>query len=280
MSDSRFTIVDLACVLVVAMLGAFLLIGCRSASQELARQGACQANLSAIGKNFAIYGGTSEANPWPVLMSQGDPNAPCNSTTVSDSLWEPWTAGTTQLSTRLGSNAMQNVWVLITSALGGPELFTCPSDPTAGDVRRPTNAGGATGNRYGWTHDSQFSYGMHFPYLKDAAGNKNPAYLGDENLNGALVIMADRNPGGPVGPGRPQSNHGTGVMLLHKGGWVSWYASAADSKAGASYDGTNGDDIYVNEKGVAGGLPVETSTGSSTGSPFQTDTSICPVPSR
>lgn len=266
MAEGRFTVVDLLCIVLVVIVGAILLVPVLTRVPRDGHVGACQANLSALGKNLPIYAGSNkDADNFPVLMSDGDPNAPCGSTTISDNLWEP----------RLGSNAMQNVWVLIASALGGPELFTCPNDPTAGTVRRPSNTGGATGKKYGWTHDSQFSYGMHFPYARDAKGNINPANPKDQNLNGALVIMADRNPGGPVGPGRPQSNHPDGTYVLHKGGWVSRYANPNDSKAG-----DKNDDIYVNGNGVAGGLPVDTATGSSTGSHFQTDTSICPVPSR
>lgn len=266
---SGFTLIELLVVIAIIAILVTILVPTLSKARELAREGACQANMSAVGKNIPIYGGSNkDADNFPVLATDADPTVAYAGTEHADTLWN---AGTTVSS--IGYNAMQNVWVLIASALGGPELFTCPSDATAGAVKRGT---GATW-KYGWTDDSQFSYGMHWPYAKQGATN-NPCNPKDQNLNGALVIMADRNTGGAVNPNAatpvPHANHGLGCTVLHKGGWVSWYSSPNDSQAGASSD-----DIYVNgQPGVSTGtvaMPVAL-TGSSAGSQFQTDTVIVP----
>jgi hypothetical protein len=253
-----FTLVDLLIVIgALAVLGTLLLLWLPGrGDNDLRFQNQCTYNLSAIGKAIVMYSATtSDEYPFPLLRSSGDPNVAVNAATAADDIWSP----------NLGSNGMQNVWLLLKENLVGPTSFHCPADKTW--TPRETAA------KYGWTAPTQFSYGVHFPYDKDAAGAESAAKLSDANLAPALVIFADRNPGGSVNAQRIPSNHPrwSGESILKKDSSVTFYKSSADSKCGAK-----GDDIYVNTAGLAGGVPIDPKDKELAG----TDTSITPVPSK
>lgn len=148
----------------------------------------------------------------------------------------------------LGKNAMQNVWEMIENYEVSPRAFKCAAD---GDwEERPTSA-----LKYGWTALDEFSYGIQYPY-------------GTYGINAALkdraVIMADRNPGGPVNGGTTKhSNHKRGVVVLFYDGNAKFY------EGNNSLAGYAGDEIYANTTAVPGGEPT-----------YAGDTSITPVPSR
>jgi hypothetical protein len=194
-----------------------------------------------------MYSGMSSgASPFPLLYgSKGaDPNVVPTDKNATDNVWDG----------KVGTGGMQNLWLITASnattssqGLLAPSAFHCPSD---GRWTGRTSAKAA-----GWTSPYQYSYGVHFPYDKDAAGKENPVKLSDDGMDGGIVIMSDLNPGGPVtsaGTIRQPSNHPSeGEVILYRAGNAAFYKSTKDSKAGA-----NGDDIYVNEKNVAGGLPV------------------------
>jgi len=207
------------------------------------RNARCQTNLHAIGKAIAVYWTTSEDH-FPLLWNAGDPNAALDANGAND----VWAIQST--------NSMSNLWLLIKEGMISIGTFHCPSD--AGWMKR-TETG-----RYGWTDLRQFSYGLHWPYGSDGS-KSNEAALRISDLDTSFPIMAGRNPGGSVGAGRKPSNHPKdGTEVLSIGCSVSFYKNASDSNAGL-----DGDDIYVNGDGVAGGIPTSS-----------TDTSITPVPSR
>jgi len=193
----------------------------------------CMANLNAIGKAFAMYGAEND-DKYPLLTDQGDATAAVGKHTVSDKLDDG----------RLGTNAMQNVWVMMKEpcAYVPQTAFHCPSDRTW--TERTASA------KYGWTSDTEFSYGLHWPYAKDAGGNENPAALSIA-LDETFTIMADQCPAsGTVGEKVPPSNHPRhGTTYLTPAGAVDIHRSTADAVI-------NGDDVYLNARGVRGGLPA------------------------
>jgi|GEM_PF-2013676 len=217
-------------------------------ARELAKQAACQANLNMIGKACKLYSAMSQdLYPYPMIAAMGNPNAPLDS-------------GTKDSPFQCSPNGMNNVWLLIQQNLLSPNAFKCPSD--SGWVQRDPNL--AT---YGWTSLKQFSYGIQYPYDPNKVGYG----LGNPNLDGGVVVFADRNPGGSVGPSRKPSNHPKdGEAYLMNNGSAGFYKSTHDSAAGFSSTPTKqGDDIYVSGDGKAGGMPTDPN-----------DTSITPVPSR
>lgn len=206
-------------------------------ARESARQAACQANLSAIGKGTTMYSAASD-DRWvfPLIRAKGDPNDAVGSKTHDDK---------TPFATALGANGMQNVWLLIQDGSVGEAAFHCSSD--TGWKKRTEK------DKYGWTSDTQFSYGIHWPYDEDNVGTVNPAALSDPNAKPTLVMFADRSPGGPVSATRSHTNHPRhGVTIMHRDTTVRFYKARTDSLAG--YDG---DDIYTNSAGVAGGIPTD-----------------------
>lgn len=258
-----FTLVDLLCTIGVLVILFVVVVPWMGKASNAARQAACQANLSAIGKSIVMYSGLSnDAQPFPLLRASGDPNAPVNAGTVADDIW----------SADLGSNGMQNVWLLVKENLIGQAAFHCPSDEQW--QQRASTA------KYGWAGLAEFSYGVHYPYRSDASDSPNPASLGpDPEHPGSgpavpegLVMFADRNPGGPVTSDRPSSNHRQSDIRdgsqITPGQAVLMRDVSVTFKKDSNC-GVGGDDIYTNAKGLAGGIPVN-----------DKDTSITPVPSR
>ena len=236
-------------------------------ARELARQATCQANLSANGKAIIMYSAlSSDQFPFP-LIKQYETVANANAALTRDN--------TTNVTFEkgwqdLGGNSMQNVWLLVKENLVGADAFHCLSD--GGWQTRGQSHGYRDGTykQWGWTSLNEFSYGMTWPYDGESESKPNGARLSDPNLNPSLVILSDRNPGGPVGK-FPPSNHPTdGMVILKKDGSVSFYKSTSNSFAGVGGPELGvTDDIYTNAAGQAGGMP---SNGN--------DTSISPSPSR
>ena len=235
----------LALIIVASVIGSFVVVSFLPPILRLrhhgpmARRAVCQANLNGIGKAVTLY------------MFQNNDRAPMikpNETVGGGANSAPTWANRTdddydtgQWETALGDQAMQNVWLLIKEGLVPADTFQCPAD------RDWEERAAFTG--YGWTSAYEYSYGMHWPYVLDAQGYRNPAPFSDA-LDGSAVIFADRNPGGPVGPAVLPSNHpntGTGYLLFS--GVVQW-RHADDSACGIG-----GDEIYTNATGVAGGRP-------------------------
>jgi len=257
MRRKGFTLIELLVVIAIIALLIGILVPTLSKARELARQAGCQANLSAVGKGVGIYSaGSNDVFPFPLLMSQGDPNIAVGSATHNDDIWN---------TTTLKANAMQNVWLLIKEGNAQVAHFRCPSDSAAGGSPREALTGVG---KYGWTSANQFSYGIQFPYDKNAGGTDSGSRLSDSNGPAGLVIMADRTPGGAVASGRTPSNHsGDGEAVLRRDTTVSFYRSLNDSKAGFAND-----EIYAIQGTThGGGMPV---------SSCSTDTSITPCTSR
>ncbi len=237
----KLVIIIVACiggsVIVVGILVAMLLPSL-SRARDKAVLTTCQAHLKTISLGLLTYQQDNSSAPL-IKMYEAAPNGANSAPTADSQTDEPFSSG--QWGAVLGDQAMQNVWLWITAeGYVDEDIFKCPGDPDW----QPRDAAG----RYGWTDPHQYSYGMQWPYATDADGNGNPAPLSAATYRPGIVIFADQNPGGPVGGSRSPSNHpkvGTNYLL-------------ADGAVLASRDGTstfNGDDIYTNEDGLAGGLP-------------------------
>lgn len=207
--------------------------------KELARQAACEANLSAFGKAIVMYSGTTDDQfPFPLLKGYGNPNDPVSADTHTNG---PLFANGNGKA--LGGNGMQNIWILVEQNLIGESAFHCPSDK--GWTRRERS------DKFGWTSPTQISYGVHWPYDGLDERTPNPAKLSDPDASPSLVIFADRNPGGPVTADRQPTNHrADGEAILKKDSSVSFYKGTTNSAAGYKDD-----DIYSNAAGVVGGIP-------------------------
>ncbi len=247
---------------VVAQVGVFaLMIYGLNMSRDLARMTVCQANLSATIKGCALYSAmTNDVYPFPMLVQYGDPEAPVSSSTqIPDFNSKYWDGKVNAL----GTNAMQNIWLLVYQNMIGWGSFRCPGDS---GWQRVSFSGS---DKYGWSSPAQFSYGYTWPYdgPRGAAAPTNPAKLSDPNGLSGQVVFADRNSGGSVSRSRPPSNHPYfGTAYARRDCSVSMYRSTKDSKAGYA-----GDDIYINTAGEVGGIPKDSPALSG-----NSDTSITP----
>ena len=203
---------------------------------KISRFSGCQGNLKGIGTAiFAYYQENNDLLPL-IKTHEAVLNGVNSVPTEANQTDEPFSSGRWEVT--LGDQAMQNVWLLVAEKFLDEEMVRCKGDRDWVERSR--------GADYGWTDPHQYSYGMHWPYQADASGNTNAAPL----LTPNTALMADRNPGGPLGDSRPPSNHpkvGTNVLLASGG--------VKGCETMVSTVGTGGDEIYTNAAGVAGGLP-------------------------
>lgn len=182
------------------------------------------ANLSAIGKGLIMYADSNGG--FPLLMAAGNPNAHVSQETAANDVFDP----------TLGSNAMQNIWLMVRNGDISMDAFRCPVDK---NLRKRT-----TWQKYGWTSPNEFSYGMHWPYDRDTAGRKNAAPLSDLRGNSRLVIMTEGNQGGWAN--RHLTTHGQAFLpILRRDGSVDSLKEGMEPE----------DDWYSNRSGEVGGLP-------------------------
>jgi len=192
--------------------------------RSLTHQPACMSSLSACGKAMVMYSAlSSDQYPFP-LIKQYETVANSNAAPTAGNSINVAFEADPQGWSKMGGNSMQNVWLLMKENLIGVDAFRCPED--RGWQRR------RAADRYGWTSLNEFSYGVAWPYDGENAEKPNPAKLSDPNLHPSMVIMADRNPGGPVGQ-FPPSNHPTvGTSYLRKDSSVSFFKGTTSSLAG------------------------------------------------
>ena len=220
-----FTLIELLVVIAIIALLVSILMPTLGRARELAKQAACQANLNTIGKACKLYSaGSQDRYPYPMISTAGDPSI--------------ITVGTNANPFALSLNGMQNVWLLIQQGLIGMNSFRCPSDNNW-TQRDPTIAT----TTYGWAATTQYSYGIQWPIDANNVGYG----LNNQNLDGGVIVFADRQPdwgGGKVdhnatNPTKTPSHHPKdGEAFLMNNGSAGFYKSLTDCKA-------NGDEIYI-----------------------------------
>ena len=238
-------------LIVLSLLMTVLLLPNLNRARDLARKATCQATLNGIGKAMALYMAQNDDRLPMIKYTETVGNGANSAPTQTNQTDDDYNTG--QWETALGDQAMQNVWLMLKEWLIITRGFRCPSD-RANQAREVVDPHAA---KYGWNSPYNYSYGLQWPYLQDAQGDRNPALFSDA-LDGDMVVFADLNPGGPIGPNRRPSNHlklGTGYLLFN--GSVQWQDTSH------SACGLGGDEIYTNTDDVAGGRPLS-----------KTDTSI------
>jgi hypothetical protein len=255
-SSAKLVIIIVACVvgggiLLVGLLMAALLPNLARVRLQ-ANRAACLANLNGMGRGIASYMTVNDDRTPLFKMAETDFNSANSAPTLANQTDEDFTSG--QWEDALGDQAMQNVWLMIRDWTLDLSNFRCPGDS---DYVSREGTDPAC-KKYGWIAPTNYSYGMHWPYVTDAGGNENSLPLVQSMMTGSTVIMADRNPGGAVGEdGRKPSNHGElGTGCLTFGGSVEMLEpDDSVSRPGSFSRQQYEDDIYINASGVAGGLP-------------------------
>ncbi len=244
-NGNGFTLMEL--LVVVAIIGILvgILVPALAIARQLAQLGACKSNVKGIHTAIKMY--ETADNRLPMIRTQptadADVNgAPDSTTGTDDKLGEngdDWSD--------LGDQAMQNMWLLIANNNLGEGGFRCPADQGYEDRESDF--------KYGWTSPYQYSYGLQWPYARDAGGTRNLAAF-QSNMNDGLVILSDWNPclegatEGLTEAGEQPSNHGShGTVVL------SW-AGTVESHKDDSLAGIGGDDIYTGgSTGTVGDMP-------------------------
>lgn len=277
-----FTMRDLVVTIAVVTLGVVLaavLLSILGDMIDAAKMNSCKANLKAHGTAFFSYR-DKNAGKLPALYVGADPGTPVSVATSwggpDSSFNDP--AERPAMLTALGSNAMQNMWLLIDGGYigAGEAAYRCPNDRKYSP--RPINS-----KKFGWTSPENFSYSVQFPY----AGTSQIAVAGSVPVrfelpgasptppspdatwnwadpNGVIaqgehagkpmypencIYMADRNPRTSWDQAYPgNSNHEDLINFVEKGA-TNGAIAATDGKIGLEHD-----DIYTNRKGT-GGLP-------------------------
>lgn len=261
-----FTLIELLVVIAIIALLVSILVPTLGRARELARQAACQANLKACGSAIALYSAsTNDQYPFPLITqyaSTGTVSANPPTTAINTEFYQG------QWVTTLQVNAMQNVWLLVSQNLLGSNAFHCPSD--GGWTQR------ANAEKYGWTANTQYSYGVAWPYDGTSNTVLNPAKLSDANLTASLVVMADRNPFTSTNTTTPSNHTADGEACLRRDTSVFFYRSTVDFKAGYAND-----NIYTpgGSTTLSNGMPADQGSGA-TAISGNGDTAITPVPSR
>jgi hypothetical protein len=234
------TMMDVLATIVIVVLVALFVVPLfyhRCIDRDLAQLGACKGNLKGIHGSIMMYQEAEER--LPVMCRQPSSDADVNpAPTRANATDAPYDESGWE---ELGDQAMQNMWLLIANENVGQTGFKCPGDEDW-QSRVPEA-------KYGWTNSDQYSYSIQWPYTQDADGKPNPSPFAAPP-HGDTIIVADRSPGGAVTDSRPHTNHSATVAFVYWSGAVDTH-EATDSRAGI--DGNN---IYTNAHGEAGGMPA------------------------
>lgn len=241
-SRKGFNLIELLAVIcVVLLLGVIVVI----VHPALTSHGgtpyyiACSSNLRALGVISMMYA-TDYDDQWFRLARQGDPHTALSQSTVSNNIRD----------NALGTAGMQNVWLFASGEyVDSMSYFSCPGDRTWTVRTAP--------EKFGWTAKTEYSYGLHWPYLKDNKGASNPAAIEDIDSSispSEFVVMADRCPAGKtISKSNPASNHGDGsfnYLCLDGAVHRQEHKPAYNSCVGIAKD-----DIYTNAARMVGGIP-------------------------
>jgi len=215
-----FTLIELLVLIaIIAVLVTILIPLKTSGPHGDSRKSVCAVNLRTIVYSFHKYADDAAYGGFPRLAAKGDPD---------DVLKD----GNTLDAATLGTNTMQNVWMLIDAGYLPLSAFMCPADGGYLDRTAIT--------KYGWTSTAEFSYGMQNPY--DADTDDDPVNqavpVNTSTYKANYVFFADMNPGGPAAT-KGHSNHPDGCNVATRVGNV-WFhmVEGADSSV------VHGEEIY------------------------------------
>jgi prepilin-type N-terminal cleavage/methylation domain-containing protein len=255
MRRKGFTLIELLVVIAIIALLVTLLLPKLQQARQLAKKAACMANLNGIGKAVELYKESFHKGPPLINRAPGsDPETdiPVDSTTDL----RPEEVGGVAAWDNFGANAMQNVWLLMKEDLVGEVAFLCPADSPS----ERTGPGTDQPGKFGWSDSDNFSYGMQSPYSEN--GNKNPWV---DDMNGSVVIFADKNPGAPLSVDQKPTNHRSlGTAFLIASGSAGFHGERENSLCGK-----DGDDIYTIQDDAGNDLGTEGLPGN------EDDTYIC-----
>lgn len=212
-----FTLVELLVLIAIIAVFVPILVPAIASPRSEVHKTVCATKLGTIVDSFAKYKDDATLGGFPRLAAKGNPN---------DALKD----GNTLDVATLGTNTMQNVWMLIDEGYLPSVAFKCPADADYEPKGAPT--------KYGWENYSQFSYGMQNPYDADTDGDPvNKAVpVNTKTYKASYIFFADMNPGGPAAK-KGHSNHRDGCNVATRNGNV-WF----DTKKRSSV--IYGEEIY------------------------------------
>lgn len=224
-----FALIELLVLIAVIAVLVTIVVPVMGTSIASSRITVCATRLKIIVFSFADYEDNADNGGFPRLAAKGDP----------DDLPR---AGNTLDAATLGTNTMQNVWILIDAEFLPPNAFECPGDRDY----LPRSAQ----TRYGWENYNQFSYGIQNPYDADTDGDPvNKAVPVSPTYKINYVFFADMNPGGAVdGSTITHSNHPNGCNVATRVGNVRFNGDESSSVL-------HGEEIYDDDADPADAWP-------------------------
>ena len=244
-----FRLADLLTIaVVVAILVAVPAIVARA--QDAQNRGlTCAANLGAMSQALMAYmNSNNDQMPFIDAAAVYDPdNVPLP--TAATQTDETFDSGAWAM--MLGENVAQNAWLMIKDGIATEASFRCPGDAAA-KLRSDVVDEPAT---YGWVSPFNYSYGLHVPYA--TGNNAAPLTLSTQYT---FIIIADQLPYSDEGyhvvnaaadPVKLPSNHPeTGTTVL------TFMGSVQTVPPANSTCGIDGNDIYADDLGRPGGVPM------------------------
>ena len=236
-----FTLVELLVVIAIIAVLVAILVPVIGSALEDAQRNSCMGNLKTIGaaylgyKNDKKYGGFARVHTVDDLVTAGQQDL-----------------DTAALLADISHHPMQNVWELIDKGFLPNTAFKCPAD--GGYTPRTAAV------KYGWEFNTEFSYGIQYPYERTATapgGVVNPADPAASDFPANGIIMADLCPKARdatkeavVATSDGYLNHNDGFSHLTKAGNVSFHGPDTPGSIVA------GNQIYADDTVDAALLPI------------------------
>ncbi len=229
-----FTLVELLVVIAIIAVLVSILVPVISGAINLARKTSCQANLKIIAGSFREYERNHSGQFARVHTTTDSPAE--NAYVASDLL------------ASISRHPMNQVWSMIADGLLPANAMRCGGD--AGATIRTTAV------RYGWTRNTEFSYGIQYPFDNDGTNVSQANPSAGSYLPNALLMadMGKRTATGPVRSWEGFSNHPDGIAYVTRVGNIGFNQPAV---VDATHSGSiiMGDEIYMDSVAGQGTVP-------------------------